>query len=226
MATTTETADEDRGPPQPADRPDAEDRHPPRDRRPEEGRPRVARAADARHGAVGGAPPRVEAAPLERPRDRVRDPADVHRWRSRGGADGRALRARGCRREPHRHSVLVLRRGDDGHEPPLPEGGVGLQRHRASGGRLPRGGAGRAQPEGPARVRHLRPRRAGPGRRRRSRRTSRRSCCASPGPASPSARCAASRTSRSAARRWASRARSSTPTSSKTTSGCGSSRWT
>ena len=122
--------------------------------------------------------------------------------------------------------VLVLRRRDDGHEPAHAEGGVGLQRHRAAGRRLPRRGARRPQPEGPAGLRHLRARRAGPRRRHDSRRTSRRSCCASRGPGSPSPRCAASRTCRWAAPRWASPARSSTTTSSRTTSACASRRST
>ena len=61
----------------------------------------------------------------------------------------------------HRHAVLVLRHRDDGHGPADSEGGVGFQRHRAARRGLSGRGAGRPQPEGPARVRHLRPRRAG-----------------------------------------------------------------
>ena len=64
--------DDDRRSPQPPDRPHAEDRHPAGDRRPAPGRPRVARAPDARDGGIGGAPAAVDAAPLERSARRVR----------------------------------------------------------------------------------------------------------------------------------------------------------
>ena len=62
---------------------------------------------------------------------------------------------------PHGHALLVLRLRDDGHGSPRAQGGVGLQRHRAPRGGVPGGGAGRLRPEGPARLRHLWPRRAG-----------------------------------------------------------------
>ena len=71
------------------------------------------------------------------------------------------FRARRRRGVPHRDPVLVLRRGDHGHGSAHAQGGLGLQRHRAPGGGVPRGGARRARAEGPARVRHLRPGRAG-----------------------------------------------------------------
>ncbi len=46
-------------------------------------------------------------------------------------------------------------------DPHTAQGGLGLQRHRAAGRGLSGGRAGRSHPERPARVQHLRPRRAG-----------------------------------------------------------------
>ena len=177
-------------------------------------------------GARGRAAHRIEPAARQRPARAVRHGRPLHRRRGRGGDGGREVPPRGRRRVAHRHAVLVLRLRDDGHGPARAEGGVGVQRHRAAGRRLPGRGERRAQPEGAAGLHDLRPRRAGSGRHgdpgRRARRRSSRSCAA----ASPWPRCAGSRTCRSAACRWASPARSWTPTCSKTTSGCASSRWT
>ena len=107
-------------------------------------------------------------------------------------------------------------------DPDYPQGRLGLQRHRAARRGLSGRRAGRAQPEGPARLRHLRPRRAGCRRHRRSRPTCRRSCCTLPGPGWPWPRCAASPTCRWAASRWASPDRSSIPISSRATWACAS----
>ena len=81
--------------------------------------------------------------------------------------------------------MLVLWLRDHGHGPLFAQGGLGLQRHRAAGRGLPGRSAGRAQPEGPAGLRHLRPRRAGLRRHLASRPTCRRSCCASRAPVWP-----------------------------------------
>ena len=100
-------------------------------------------------------------------------------------------------------------------DPLTAQGRLGLQRHRAAGRGLPGGRPGRPQPEGPARLRHLRPRRAGRRRHRRSPPTSQREDPAlRPGRPGRRPPCAASRTSRWAASRWASPARSSTSRSS------------
>ena len=58
-------------------------------------------------------------------------------------------------------------------DPPHPQGCVGLQRHRAPRRGVSGGGPGRACPEGRARLRHLRPRRAGRRQQRNSRRCKR-----------------------------------------------------
>ena len=153
---------------------------------------------------------------------RGRRPRPQHRRRLRGGQGRRAVPQGGRGRLDHDHALLVLRLRDDGHGPPDAQGGLGLQRHRAPGRGLPRRGPRRAHPEGPAGVRHLRPRR--PGRRRRhdpGRRRRRRSC-ASPGPAWPRRSCAASRTCPWAASRWASPAPSWTSRSSRSTWACAS----
>ena len=77
------------------------------------------------------------------------------------------------RRVADRHALLVLRLRDHGHGPADAQGRLGLQRHRAARRGLPGGRPGGAQPEGPARLRHLRPRRAGRRRHRPSPPTSR-----------------------------------------------------
>ena len=129
----------------------------------------------------------------------------------------------GVGRLAHRHALLVLRLRDDGHGPAHAQGGVGLQRHRASRRGLPGGGARRPHQKGlPAFGIYGRDVQdcgdaASPP-------TCRRSCCASPAPGWPWRSCAASPISRWAASRWASPARSSTRPSSRTTSGCASRR--
>ena len=132
----------------------------------------------------------------------------------------------GRRRVAHRHALLVLRQRNDGHGPAHAQGRLGLQRHRAARRGLSGRRARRPQPERPARLRHLRPRRAGRRRLEHPRGRAAKSCCASPGPAWPSASCAASPTFRWAASRWASPARSWTRHSSRTTWACASSAWT
>ena len=125
------------------------------------------------------------------------------------------FRARRRRRVAHRHALLVLRQRDDGHGPADAEGGLGFQRHGTARARFIWPPCWPATTEGPARLRHLRPRRAGRRRYRASRSMCRRSCCASPGPASPWPSCAAKAICRWAAFRWASPVRSWTNRSSR-----------
>ena len=108
------------------------------------------------------------------------------------------------RRIAHRHAVLVLRLRDDGHGPAPAQGGLGLQRHGAARRRLPGRRLRRAQPEGPARLQHLRPRRAGRGRQRHSRRRAGEAAALRQGRAWPWPPCAGSRTWPWAASPWAS----------------------
>ena len=67
----------------------------------------------------------------------------LHRRRGRSGQAAEKFRREGVGVSTHGHPVLVLRLRDDGHGPAHAQGGVGLQRHRAAGRRLPGGGAGR-----------------------------------------------------------------------------------
>ena len=133
------------------------------------------------------------------------------------GADGRKVRPQRRRRLLDRLALLVLRLRDDGYGPGDAKGRLGLQRHRAAGGRLSGRRPGRAQPKGPARLRHLRPRRARPATKPKYRPTFARRSCASSAPAWPPPRCVESPISRWATFRWASPARWSTTTSSSDT---------
>ena len=118
----------------------------------------------------------------------------------------------------HRHAVLVLRQRDDGHEPDDSEGGVGLQRHGTARRGLSGGGAGGSFAKGPARVQHLRPRRAGRRRQDAFPPMCPRRFCNLPAPVLPWRRCAANPISAWAASRWASPAPSWTSRSSRATS--------
>ena len=139
-------------------------RDPSHDRWPARWRPRVAGTTDARARQGGRQVDRRPLAVSDRQARRVRHRGQLHRWGRRGVRVRREVRPRAGRADADRHPVLVLRQRDDGHGPVTAQGGVGLQRHRASGRRLPRGGAGRAHAEGAARVRDLRARRHGRGR--------------------------------------------------------------
>ena len=112
-------------------------------------------------------------------------------------------------------------------DPLRAQGGVGLQRHRAARGGLPGRRARRPHPEGPARLRHLRPRRAG---RRATRRIPAdvrekilRFVRAGLAVATDARQVLPVHGRRA---RWASPARSSTSPSSSSTSACGSRRST
>ncbi|MPM86645.1 hypothetical protein SDC9_133735 [bioreactor metagenome] len=100
----------------------------------------------------------------------MRDRRHHHRRRRRGRALRRKIQARRRRHHTDRNPLLVLRLRNHGHGPPYRQGRLGLQRHRTARRGLSGGGAGRPRPEGPACLRHLRPRRAERRRRRNSRR--------------------------------------------------------
>ena len=144
----------------------AEDRDPARRRRSTARRARVARCADADDGPAHGGPHPGQPPVSGRDARRGGRARPQHRRRVRGGQGRRAVPARGRRGLDHDHALLVLRVRDDGHGPAHAQGGVGLQRHRAAGRRLPRGSPRGAHPEGPAGLRDLRARRAGRRRRR------------------------------------------------------------
>ena len=99
----------------------------------------------------------------------------------------REVRPRGRRRLADRDALLVLRLRDDGHGPGHAQGDLGLQRDRAAR----RGLSGRrrwpATPEGTARLRHLRARRAGSGDTAIPADVQAKDSCASPAPGWPSA---------------------------------------
>ena len=92
---------------------------------------------------------------------RVRHRRHLHRRRGRSGRLRRASSPAPGWASRSPSPLLVLRLRDHGHGPAHPQGGLGLQRHRAPGRGLPGRRAGRPQPERPARLRHLRARRAG-----------------------------------------------------------------
>ena len=125
------------------------------------------------------------------------------------------FRREGVGADAHRHALLVLRLRNDGHGPAHAQSGVGLQRHRASRRGLSGRGAGRPHTERAARLRHLRPRRAGQRRRYASRRRAGEAACALPAPVWRWRSCAARLISRWAASRWASQAPSSISRSSR-----------
>ena len=96
-----------------------------------------------------------------------------HRPRGRGGRLRGAVRARRRRQYHYRNVLLVLWLRDHGHESPLAQGRLGLQRHRTPGCGLSGRRPGRPRPEGPAGLRHLRPRCPGPQRQHHPRRRGR-----------------------------------------------------
>ena len=91
----------------------------------------------------------------------MRDCGYDHRRRQRSRRLRREVCARGRHGDADRHAVLVLRLRNDGYGPADPEGGLGLQRHRAARRGLPGRGAGGACAERAAGFRHLRARRSG-----------------------------------------------------------------
>ncbi len=117
------------------------------------------------HGARRRRLPEREAAPRQRPAGRMRDRRQHHRRCGRGRPLRRAVPQGRRGRLAHRHPLLVLRRRNHGHGSAPAQGRLGLQRHRTAGRRLPGRRLRRPQPEGAARLQHLRPR--CPGRRRR-----------------------------------------------------------
>ena len=134
-------------------------RHPAHHRRP----PRRAEGArepggpDHEHGQVRREAVRGEPALLQR---RARE-GGHRRYHHRPRGRGRRLRGevppRGRRHHPDRDPLLVLRLRDHGHGPQHHQGRLGLQRHRAPRRGVPGLRAGHPRPEGPARLRHLRP---------------------------------------------------------------------
>lgn len=104
---------------------------PPDDRRAPQGNPGVARNPDDEHGEGRCGADRYIEVP-ERQTGRMRDCGYDHRRRQRSRRLRREVCARGRHGDADRHAVLVLRLRNDGYGPADPEGGLGLQRHRAA----------------------------------------------------------------------------------------------
>ena len=125
------------------------------------GSPGIVGKSDDGHGPNGCQTHLRRGPPRQRRPGRMRLGRQLHRRRRRGGPDGGEIRPLRRRRLAGRLALLVLRLGNDGHGPVGAEGRLGIQRHGAARGRLSGRRVGRAHAERAARLRHLRPRRAG-----------------------------------------------------------------